>query len=163
MCLHPVKLFLDFGHSIAPNTNNYVAALVLYETQGSVRGLNRWGYKWLLLSPMFNAKQHRWLETSYVFQVDPLMAEWHFLRSFLRRFSGWRMHWADLAPVQKILGSMKGSIWDTKLAATQVRFPCNAFHRLLLYWKQHRWCGKEIFSKYMHKNTRDYIQAGATR
>ena len=70
LCLHPVKLFVDFGHSAAPNPNNYVAALVLYGTRGSVRGLNRWEYKWLPLSPKFNAKQRRWRENSYVFQVD---------------------------------------------------------------------------------------------
>ena len=39
--LQPVKLFLNFGHSAAPNPYNYLAALVLYGTQGSVRGLNR--------------------------------------------------------------------------------------------------------------------------
>ena len=42
LCLNPVQLFLNFGHSAAPNPYNYVAALVLYETRGSVRGLNRW-------------------------------------------------------------------------------------------------------------------------
>ena len=31
LCLNPVKLFLYFGHSTAPNPYNYVAALVLYE------------------------------------------------------------------------------------------------------------------------------------
>ena len=36
--LHPVKLFLNFGHYAAPNPYNYVAALVLNGTQGSVRG-----------------------------------------------------------------------------------------------------------------------------
>ena len=70
LCLHPVKLFLNFGHSAAPNPNNYVAALVLYRTQGSVRGLNRWEYKWLPFSPKVNVKQHRWRQNSYVFQVD---------------------------------------------------------------------------------------------
>ena len=65
-----VKLFLNFGHSAAPNPDNHVAALVLYGTQGSVRALNRWEYKWLPLSPKFNAKQHRWRGNSNVFQVD---------------------------------------------------------------------------------------------
>ena len=34
----------EFGHSAPPTPNpyNYVAALLLYGTQGSVRGLNRW-------------------------------------------------------------------------------------------------------------------------
>ena len=53
----------------------------------------------LSLSPEFNAKQHRWRENSYVFQVDQYM-EWYFWRSFLRRFSSWRTHRTDLAPVQ---------------------------------------------------------------
>ena len=71
LCLYCVKLFLNFGHSAALNTySNYVAALVLYQTQGSVTGLNRWEYDWLPLSPKFNAKQHRWRETSCVFEVD---------------------------------------------------------------------------------------------
>ena len=47
LCLHPVKLFLNFGRSAAHKPYNYVAALMLYGTQGSVRGLNRWEYKWL--------------------------------------------------------------------------------------------------------------------
>ena len=64
------KAIPEFGHFAAPDPYNYVAALVLYGTQGSVRGLNRWEYKWLPLSPKFNAKQHRWRENSYVFQVD---------------------------------------------------------------------------------------------
>ena len=54
--MNPVKLFLYFGHSAAPSLYNYVAALVLYETRGSVRGLNRWEYEWLALSPKFNVK-----------------------------------------------------------------------------------------------------------
>ena len=29
------QLFLNIGHSAAPNPNNYVVALVLYGTQGS--------------------------------------------------------------------------------------------------------------------------------
>ena len=66
LCLHPVKLFVNFGHSAAPNPNNYVTALVLYGTQGPVWGLNRWECKWLPLSPTFNAKR-RWRENSYVF------------------------------------------------------------------------------------------------
>ena len=45
------------------------AALMLYGTQGSVRGLNRWGYKWLPLSPKSIAKQHRWRENSYGFKL----------------------------------------------------------------------------------------------
>ena len=36
LCLYSVELFLNFGHFAAPNPNNYVAALVLYGTQGSV-------------------------------------------------------------------------------------------------------------------------------
>ena len=40
---------------------------MLCETRGSVRGLNRWEYEWLALSPNFNAQQHRWRENSYVF------------------------------------------------------------------------------------------------
>ena len=47
---------LCFGHSAAPNPYYYVAVLVLYETRGSVRGLNRWEYEWLALSPKFNVK-----------------------------------------------------------------------------------------------------------
>ena len=43
LCLHPVKLLLNFGRSAAPNPYNYVAALVHYATQGSVRDFNRWG------------------------------------------------------------------------------------------------------------------------
>ena len=73
-CLHPVKLFLDFSRSAAPK-NNYVAALVLSGMQGSVRGLNRWEYKWLLLSPTSSAKPRRCRENSYAFQVDQWMAE----------------------------------------------------------------------------------------
>ena len=41
LCLHPVKLFLDFGNSADPYPKNYLATLMLYGTQGSVRGLNR--------------------------------------------------------------------------------------------------------------------------
>ena len=42
LCLCSVKIFLNFGHSAAPNAQNYyVAALVLYGTQASVRGLNQ--------------------------------------------------------------------------------------------------------------------------
>ena len=68
LCLNPVKLFLCFGDSAAPTPCSYVAALVvLCETRGSVRGLNRWEYEWLALSPNFNAQQHRWRENSYVF------------------------------------------------------------------------------------------------
>ena len=70
-----INIFLNFGHSAAPNPNNHVAALVLYGTQGSVRGLNRWEYNWLPLSPKFYAKQHRWRGNSHVFQVDQQMAE----------------------------------------------------------------------------------------
>ena len=33
-------------------------------------GLNRWEYEWLALSPKSNVEQHRWRESSYVFQVD---------------------------------------------------------------------------------------------
>ena len=69
-CSNPVKLFLNFGHSAAPNPYNYVAAFVLYGTRSSVRGLNRWKYEWLALSPKFSVNQHRWRENSYVFQVD---------------------------------------------------------------------------------------------
>ena len=51
------KPILDFfDHSAAPNPNNYVAALVLDGTRGSVRGLNRWEYQWLLLSPKFKCE-----------------------------------------------------------------------------------------------------------
>ena len=71
LCLNPVKIFLYFGHSAAPKPYDYVSALVFYETRGSVRGLNRWEYEWLALSPKFNVKQCRWRENSYVFQVDP--------------------------------------------------------------------------------------------
>ena len=46
LCLHPVKLFLNFGHSAGSNPKNYLAAFVLYGTQGSVRGLSRWECKW---------------------------------------------------------------------------------------------------------------------
>ena len=59
LSFRPVNLFLNFGRSAARNPCSYVAALVLYGTQGSVRGLHRWEYRWLLLSPKFNAKQHR--------------------------------------------------------------------------------------------------------
>ena len=55
-CSNPVELFLCFGHSAAPNPYNYVAALALYGTRGFVRGLNRWEYEWLALSPKFNVK-----------------------------------------------------------------------------------------------------------
>ena len=41
LCLHPVKLFLNFGNSADPNPKNYLGTLMLYGTQGSVRGLNR--------------------------------------------------------------------------------------------------------------------------
>ena len=35
LCLHPVKLFLYFGHSAAPNPqNNYISWLVLCGRQG---------------------------------------------------------------------------------------------------------------------------------
>ena len=68
--LDPVKLFLYFGHFVAPNPYNYVAALVLYGTRGFVRGLNRWECEWLALPSKFNVKQHRSRENSYVFQVD---------------------------------------------------------------------------------------------
>ena len=67
--MNPAKLLLYFGNSAAPNLYNYVAVLVLYGTQGSVRGLNRWEYEWLALSPKFNVKQHRWRENSYVFKL----------------------------------------------------------------------------------------------
>ena len=40
---------------------------MLCETRGSVRGLNRWEYEWLALSPNFNAQQHQWRENSCVF------------------------------------------------------------------------------------------------
>ena len=63
-------LFLNFGHFAATNPHIYVAALVLYGTQGSIRGLNRWAYKWLPLSLKLNPRQHRWRENSYVFQVQ---------------------------------------------------------------------------------------------
>ena len=36
LCLHPVKLCLYFGHSAAPNPQNYVAWLVLYGRSGLV-------------------------------------------------------------------------------------------------------------------------------
>ena len=46
LCLNPVQIIpLYFGHSVAPNACNYVAALVLYGTRGSVAGLNRWEYQ----------------------------------------------------------------------------------------------------------------------
>ena len=54
LCMHPVKRFLNFGYSAAPT----FAAFVLSGSQGSVRSLNRWDYRWLPLSPKFNAKQH---------------------------------------------------------------------------------------------------------
>ena len=60
-----VKLFLNFGHSAAPNPDNHVAALVLYGTRGSVRDLDRCEHKYLPLSPKANAKRHRWRENSY--------------------------------------------------------------------------------------------------
>ena len=63
MCLHPVKLFLNFGHSAARYPNNY-------GTQGSVTCLNRWEYQQQQLSPKLNAEQHRWRENSYGFQLD---------------------------------------------------------------------------------------------
>ena len=75
LCLYPAQLLLCFGHSAAPNPYNYVAALVLYETRGSVSGLNRWEYEWLALPPKFNVKQHQSRENSYFFQVDQWMAE----------------------------------------------------------------------------------------
>ena len=40
------QLFLNFGHSAAPNLYNYVAALVRYGTQGR---LNEWEYKLSLI------------------------------------------------------------------------------------------------------------------
>ena len=72
LCLHLVKLFLNSGHSAAPNPNNYVAALKLFGLQGSVIGLNRSEYNWLPLSPKFDAK-HPWGENLQVFQVDQNM------------------------------------------------------------------------------------------
>ena len=74
MCLHPVKLFLNFGHFAAPNQYNCVMALVHFGTHASVEGLNQGEYERLLLSPKFNAK-HRWREKSYVFRVDHYVAE----------------------------------------------------------------------------------------
>lgn len=46
VCLNPVKVFLYFGHSTAPDPYSYVAALVPYGTPGFVRSLNRWEYEW---------------------------------------------------------------------------------------------------------------------
>ena len=60
----------NVGHSALSSPCRYVAAIVLYEKRDPVRGLNRWEYEWLALSPKFNAKPHRWRENSYVFQVD---------------------------------------------------------------------------------------------
>ena len=53
------------GHSAAPHPYNYVAALVLYETRGSLEALNRWEYEWLALSPKFIIEQHLARENSY--------------------------------------------------------------------------------------------------
>ena len=39
------KAIPELCHSAAPNPKNYLAVLVLYGTQGSVRGLNRWKHK----------------------------------------------------------------------------------------------------------------------
>ena len=70
LCLNPLKLFLCFGHSAAPNPCNNGAAPVLFGTPGADRGLDRWEYECLALSPESNAKQRRWRESSHVFQVD---------------------------------------------------------------------------------------------
>ena len=81
------KAVLDVWSSAAPKPYNDIAALVLFGTPGSVRGLNCWEYKWLPLSPKFNAKQHRWCENSYVCQVDQQMTEL-FLAFFSEAFEG---------------------------------------------------------------------------
>ena len=75
LCLNPVKLFLYFGHYAAPNPYNDIGTLVLYGTPGCVRGLNGWEYEWVAWSPKFNVKQHRWRESSHVFQADQSIAE----------------------------------------------------------------------------------------
>ena len=92
----------QFGNFAAPNPYNYVAAHGLYGTQASIRGLNRWEYKWSPLSQIINAKQRRWRENSYVFQFDR-----YFYHTFMKRVSGIRKHRTDLSRVHNEWGECK--------------------------------------------------------
>ena len=85
LCLHPEKLlFLSFGHFAASNPYNYVAVLVLYGTQGSIRGLNWWEYNVVVIVAKVQCQKHRRRENSCVLQVDQYMSKRYFWRSSQR-------------------------------------------------------------------------------